>query len=184
MFDLNMSGYQIAAQIVGFLGTIIIVIGMQQKKYDRIVLCKTTNEFISAVHYLLLGGYTGMLINFASIFANGTYWYRIKKGKKTLPFQIVFAIAFVTLGALSWQGYISFFVIMAKLLSSVSLGIKNPFVIRIFNLMSNPCWLIYNTYMGSIPGMIGDSLVITSVIVAIIRLDILKKRKKDNSKPT
>ena len=31
MFDLNMSGYQIAAQIVGFLGTIIIVIGMQQK---------------------------------------------------------------------------------------------------------------------------------------------------------
>lgn len=184
MFDLNMSGYQIAAQIVGFLGTIIIVIGMQQKKYDRIVLCKITNEFISAVHYLLLGGYTGMLINFASIFANGTYWYRIKKGKTTLPFQIVFAIAFVTLGALSWQGYISLFVIMAKLLSSVSLGIKNLFVIRIFNLMSNPCWLIYNTYMGSIPGMIGDSLVITSVIVAITRLDILKKRKKDNSKPT
>lgn len=177
MFDGNMTGYQLAAQIIGFLGTITIVIGMQQKKYDRIVFCKITNEFIASVHYLLLGGYTGMVVNFASIFANGTYWYRIKKGKTTLPFQIIFAIVFVTIGALSWQGYISLFVIFAKLFSSVSLGIKNPFVIRILNLLSNPCWLTYNVYMQSLPGMIGDSLVITSVLVAVIRLDILKKKQ-------
>jgi hypothetical protein len=139
-------------------------------------MLKIGNEFFAAVHYLLLGGYTGMLINFASIFANGTYWYRIKKGKTTLPFQIIFAIVFVTIGALSWQGYISLFVIAAKLLSSVSLGIKNPRVIRILNLMSNPCWLTYNIYMQSLPGMIGDSLVIASVVIAIIRLDILKRK--------
>lgn len=177
MFDGDMSGYQLAAQIIGFFGTITIVIGMQQKKYDHIVFCKITNEFIASVHYFLLGGYTGMVVNFASIFANSTYWYRIKKGKTTLPFQIVFAAIFVTIGALSWQGYISLFVIMAKLLSSVSLGIKNPRVIRILNLISNPCWLTYNIYMMSIPGMIGDSMVIASVIIAVIRLDILKRGK-------
>jgi hypothetical protein len=30
--------------------------------------------------------------------------------------------------------------------------------------------------MQSLPGMIGDSLVIASVVIAIIRLDILKRK--------
>jgi hypothetical protein len=85
---------------------------------------------------------------------------------------------FVILGALSWHGPISIFVVAAKLISSVSLGINNPRIIRILNLISNPCWLIYNIYMGSIPGIISDILVIGSVVVAVVRLDILKKQNK------
>lgn len=166
---------KLLAQFIGSIGTVIIIIGMQQKKYDHIVFCKISNEFFAAIHYFLLGGYTGMLINFASCFTNGVYWYRNKKEKSTLIFQIIFGIMFVILGALSWHGPISIFVVIAKLFSSVSLGINNPRIIRILNLISNPCWLIYNIYMGSIPGMIGDSLVISSVIIAVVRLDILKK---------
>ena len=167
---------QLVAQILGFVGTVIVVIGMQQKKYKHIVICKIGNELFSAIHYLLLGGYTGMLANFASCLTNGCYYFRIKKGKTTLPFQIVFATMFVIIGALSWHGPISIFVVAAKLISSVSLGINNPRIIRILNLISNPCWLIYNIYMCSIPGIISDILVIGSVVVAVVRLDILRKQ--------
>jgi len=167
---------ELAAQIIGFLGTIIIVIGMQQKKYKNIVICKIGNEFFSAVHYLLLGGYTGMLANLASCLTNGCYYFRIKKGKSTLPFQIAFAAMFVAIGLLSWHGPISICVVLAKLISSVALGIKNPRTIRFLNLISNPCWLIYNIYMGSIAGILTDSLVITSVVIAVIRLDLLRKK--------
>lgn len=166
------------AQAIGFIGTIIIVIGMQQKKYGRIVLCKISNELISAIHYLLLGGYTGMIINFASCVTNGVYWYRNTKGKSTLVFQILFGAMFVVLGALSWHGPISILVVAAKLISSVSLGINNPRVIRILNLISNPCWLVYNIYMGSIAGIISDILVISSVVIAVVRLDILGRKEE------
>ena len=163
------------SQILGLIGTIIVVIGMQQKKYKHIVICKIGNEFFASLHYLLLRGYTGMLANLASCFTNSVYYFRIKKGKSTLPFQIIFATMFVVIGALSWHGFISIFVVTAKLISSVALGIKNPRTIRILNLISNPCWLIYNIYMGSVIGMISDSLVILSVVTAIIRLDILHR---------
>ena len=172
------------AQLLGFLGTIVIVIGMQQKKYKQIVMCKIGNEFLASIHYLLLGGYTGMLANFASCFTNGCYYFRIKKGKSTLPFQIVFATMFVMIGMLSWHGPISIFVVLAKLTSSVALGIKNPRAIRILNLISNPCWLIYNIYMGSIAGMITDSLVILSVLIAVFRLDIFPKKENSSTKET
>lgn len=175
----NAATLKIIAQIIGFCGTIIVVIGMQQKKYKHIVMCKIGNEFLSSVHYLLLGGYTGMLANLASCMTNGCYYFRIKKGKSTLPFQIVFAAMFVAIGALSWHGPISIFVVLAKLISSVALGIQNPRTIRILNLISNPCWLIYNIYMGSIAGILTDSLVITSVVIAVIRLDILHGHKEN-----
>ena len=84
---------------------------------------------------------------------------------------------FVIIGALSWHGPISIFVVLAKLISSVSLGTKNPRTIRILNLISNPCWLVYNIYVGSIVGMIADSLVTTSVLIAVIRLDIFAKKE-------
>ena len=172
---MDFTNIQIIAQAIGFLGTIIIIIGMQQKKYKNIVICKIGNEFLSSIHYLLLGGYTGMLANLASCLTNSCYYFRIKKGKSTLPFQIVFASMFVVIGALSWHGLISIFVVLAKLISSVALGIKNPRTIRILNLISNPCWLVYNIYMGSIAGIIADSLVTISVLIAVIRLDICKK---------
>lgn len=170
-----MTQTQIIAQLIGFIGTITIAIGMQQKKYKNIVICKITNEVASAVHYLLLGGYTGMILNLASCFTNGVYYFRIKNNKSTLVFQILFGGMFAALGLLSWHGWISVFAITAKLLSSVSLGINSPRAIRIINLISTPCWLLYNIFMFSIPGMISDSLVICSVLIAVIRLDILKR---------
>ena len=175
---------QLVAKILGFVGTVIVVIGMQQKKYKHIVICKIGNELFSAIHYLLLGGYTGMLANFASCLTNGCYYFRIKKGKTTLPFQIVFATMFVIIGALSWHGPISIFVVLAKLISSVALGIKNPRIIRMLNLISNPCWLIYNIYVGSIAGMGTDTLVTISVLIAVIRLDIFSKKESPSSHET
>ena len=166
------------AQIFGSVGAIIVVIGMQQKQYDRIVLCKMLNSFFGGIHYIFLGGYTGMVINLASIFTNGVYWYRNKRNKSNLPFQIIFGICFVALGLLSWHGPISLFVVAAKMFSSVALGIKNTRAIRVLNAISSPCWLVYNAYMGSIPGIFGETFITLSVLIAIIRYDILKKEEK------
>ena len=70
------------AQVLGFMGTVTIVIGMQQKKYKHIALCKIGNEFLSGIHYLLLGGYTGMVANLISCATNGVYYFRIKKSRQ------------------------------------------------------------------------------------------------------
>ena len=101
-----------------------------------------------------------------------------------MPFQIIFGCMFVAIGVLSWHGPISIFVVLAKLISSVALGIKNPKAIRILNLISNPCWLVYNIYVGSIAGMITDSLVTMSVLIAVIRLDIFSKKESPSSQET
>lgn len=165
------------AQILGFIGIAFITAGMQFNKYGKIVFCEIANSLLCAIHYLLLGGYTGMCICIASCFAYGVYWYRNKKGKSTFAFQIVFGIMFVLLALFSWHSPFSAFVMIAKLISSVSLGINNPRIIRGLKLISFPCWLVYDISVGSLSGIVGDVMSIASVVIGIVRLDILKKEK-------
>lgn len=166
------------AQILGFIGMAFIMVGMQQKKYGYIVICEIANNLLSATHYLLLGGYTGMCISIASSVTNVVYWYRNKKGKSNFVYQIVFGILFVLLALLSWHSIFSIFILIAKLISSVSLGINNPRIIRLLKLVSFPCWLIYDIYMGSLSGIVGDAMSIASVLIGIIRLDVLKQKEE------
>ena len=134
-------------------------------------------EFFAAMHYLLLGGYTGMVANLVSCLTNGCYYFRIKKGKSTWPFAIAFSVLFVVIGFLSWHGPISIFVILAKLFSSICLCVKEPKTVRLINLIYNPFWLIYDLYVGSLAGIITDILVISSTAIAIFRLDLFPKKK-------
>ena len=165
-------------QAFGFLGTAFVVIGMQSKIYGRVAFCKIANEFICAIHYLMLGRYDGMLVNLTSCVTNPIYWYRIKKGKTTRPFQIAFGALFVVIVFLQWKGWISILVLIAKVLSSIALGINNTKIIRFLNLIGTSCWLIFNIFAHSIPGIVTDILVLASIIAAIIRIDILNRNKE------
>lgn len=169
---------EIFAQGFGFLGTLLVALGFQSRSYNKVVATKITNDLISGLHYAMLAAYTGMIMNFASIATNFVYFLRIRKGKSTLPFQIIFGLMFVGLGIWQWTAWYCIFVILAKVISSVSLGIKKTMVIRIMNLISTPCWLCYDIIVGSIPGMCSDILVIVAVASALIRVDIIDRHKE------
>lgn len=70
---------------------------------------------------------------------------------------------------MSWHGPLSLLVIAAKILSTVANGNPNPKTIRIFNLIINPLWLIYDIFVFSLAGILSDSFTIISLIIAMIR---------------
>jgi len=40
------------------------------------------------------------------------------------------------------------------------------------------CWICYNWYIGSIAGVFSDTCNLVSVIIGIIRYDVLKKEEQ------
>ena len=98
--------------------------------------------------------------------------------KKVLPFQIGFGILFAIIVVLQWQDWTSVFVLCAKVLSTVSLGFKNTKTIRILNLISTPCWFAYNISIPNYTGMLSDLLMLTSLVSAMIRIDIIGARRE------
>lgn len=170
----------ILAQVLGYIGLACSVAAFQCKKHSRVMVLKTSNEIFFAMQYFLLGTYTGMAMNLVSSARNLTFAHLIKKGKSTLPFQILFCLFFIAAGIATWQNWISLMVILAKILTTVVYGVKNTKIIRFATIPTSIFWLVYNYSCHSSAGMLCEIFALISIFSAIIRIDIIGRKKVAN----
>lgn len=168
-------------QLIGGLGIIASIISFQCKKHNSILIFRTLNEGIFALQYFLLGAYTGMAMNLVGCIRNIIFTKQIMQNKKTTTTTIVFGILFLLFGIFTWQGIKSIIIIMAKMLSTIAYGNKNTTIVRAILFITCSSWLIYNYYVFSIAGMLCESFTLISLIIGVIRLDVIPLFKKTNS---
>ncbi len=166
---------QVLIRIFGIIGLILCIIPFQFKKHKHIVLCKMASELTFAVQYLLLGAYTGALVDLVSGLRNFLYHKFVDNGKSTLPLIIGFAVLVIAIALGSWAGPISLLPMAAKVITTVSYGMKSEKLLRYITLPSCICWIAYNVVIGAWEGMIADSLAFISILIAIYKFDIRKK---------
>ena len=169
--------FDILIQAIGFIGIALNIIAVQFNKHWQILLFKTFGSAMFVVQYILLKAYTGAAMDGIGILRNIIFIFTVKKGKPTLIWILLFAALTVALGALTFEGYISLLAITAKLLSCVSYGINNARAIRMINLPSSGCWLVYNGLHFSLAGILNEIFVLTSIMIAEIRLHYKNKEK-------
>jgi len=155
----------------------IIVASYQQKSHKNILTFQMISGLMFTVHYLLLGAYTGAVMNLLGAFRSLVYSNRDKKWSSSIAWPIVFSIAFLISGIMTWDNVFSVFPLIAMLMSSVVLWIEQPKINRMLSLPTSGCWLIYNIKTLSYPGIITEIFVLSSIVIGIIRLDIKKKNK-------
>lgn len=172
--------YEIIVQLIGVIGIIAGLSAFQCNKHSHALALKMTEEGAFGLQYLLLGGYTGAVLNLVGIFRNLIFTHLGKKDKQNaLTYaRVILGILFAVLGFLSWEGYISILIIFAKVLSTFAYGTTNMTKMRLMISISCICWICYNFHINSIAGMVSDSCNFASVIIGIIRYDVLKKSKK------
>lgn len=176
---MELNWYEIFVQLIGVIGIIAGLSALQCNKHSSALMLKMTEEASFGVQYVLLGGYTGAVLNMVGIFRNLIFTYYGKKdNQKALKYaRIILAILFAALGLLSWEGAISILIIFAKVLSTCAYGTTNMKKMRIMLSVTSICWICYNAYIGSIAGVLSDSLNLGSCFIGMIRYDILKKEE-------
>lgn len=168
----------ILVQGIGFLGIACSVLAFQCKEYRPLIWLRGANELFFAIQYLLLGAYSGAAVDFLGCFRNWVFLDCDKKGKSLRPWRIFFSCVFVGVSLLTWAGPKSLLSAVAKVASTIAYGSSNPRLIRFITLCSSSCWLIYNTLVFSIAGVLGEVLTLTSVLIGIVRFDILNKAER------
>lgn len=163
-------------QVIGFIAMAIIVVSYQQKTHKNILIFQMASGLLFTVHYILLGAYTGAIMNLLGAFRSLVYANRSKKWASSVIWPILFSIAFLISGILTWDNVFSIFPLIAMLMSSVVLWIEQPKINRMLSLPTSTCWLIYNIKTVSIAGIVTEIFVLTSIIIGIFRLDIKKKK--------
>ena len=168
------------AQIVGFLGTALLFISFQQKKRQGILFFQICSGAVFILHYILLGALTGAALNFIGFSRSIVFYNSDKKWAKSPWWLVFFIIISGIASAATWAKWYSILPAIAMMLTTVSYWLKNETKIRLVTFPSSPCWLVYNALAGSVAGVITECIVMSSLVIAIIRFDILKKGKKVN----
>jgi len=106
------------------------------------------------------------------VFAN-----KDKKWGKSNWWIVFFSIVSVAAVAFTWTGMLDILPMLGMILTSIAWGIEKAWLVRLISLPSSPLWIIYNLSKGSMAGAFTEVFVMISIISAMIRLDLPKKKK-------
>lgn len=166
--------WTVLIQGIGFLGMACTVLAFQYKQYRKLVGLRGATELLFGIQYLLLGAYSGAAADFVGCLRNGIFLVCDKKKKSLRPWRWVFCFVFAGMSLLTWAGPKSLLSAVAKVASTIGYGSSSARTIRLITLCSS-CWLIYNTLVFSLAGILCEVVTLTSVVIGIVRFDILKR---------
>ena len=193
--------FDVFVQAIGFIAMGACIMSVQFNTHFKIMALKAVSSFLFAVQYVLLGSFTAVVMELIGVVRNFVFAYNVKNKKSNALWIVFFSIITVVSGVitlyLSWDRTLSelskytnnattlnifafafsSIAIIAKLISTIGYGFKNPHLIRMLNLPSYTLWIIHDAVFLSIASIINNALAIGSIIIAEIRF---KKPKTEN----
>lgn len=167
------SVFEIIAQSIGVLALIVDVISYQMKSRNTIVTLQIFSCLLFSVHFFMLKAFTGAVFNVIACFRAFVFANKDKKwgqNKLWVPFFCVVCIAAV---GFTWTGFICLLPMIGMIFTTFSTSVSSAKKVRFLAFPSSPLWIVYNFINRSYAGIVTETIVMISIISAIIRLDIL-----------
>jgi len=164
------------AQAIGLISLILVVISFQQNNKKKLLNCQIFSCFFFAIHYLLLNATTGFFMNLINIIRNIMF---VKCGKKIPAKYISIIIVFIiTMSIVFYDGFLSLIPGIAGIIYTLGASQKKLTITRISGVIAGCLFFVYNLKVFAIMALISTIIEILSIVLAIYRFDIKKKRKK------
>lgn len=163
-------------QSIGFVAFVLSLSIFQVNKRSSMLRIQLSACFLYAIHFFMLGAFTGAAVNVAGV-ARNFLFEKFRSAKHSWVLPIFFISIFFAVAILTWQGPRSLLPAIASIGGTLAVWQKNPRMIRLLSLLSPPLWLIYNVLSGSYPGILSEIFLLTSTLIGIYRFDIRKKKR-------
>ena len=162
--------YDVAAQLVGFCGTGMFLVSFQCKATGKLIFFQLLGYTLFAVHYFMMGAYTGCISQALSIFSNVLLCCQKKKWARLQGWRWLFSGLFILAMVFTWQGAVSLLPCAAAVTTTLVSWTRNGKVIRLGRLfVVGPSWLIYNVFNRSYSGILCELLGIGSILISLCR---------------
>lgn len=166
----------IISQLCGFAVSVAAILSMQLKNIKHILICQLVCNFLGAISYIMLGGFSGCGIYIAACVQTVLYYvFNLKNIKPHALFTVFFMAVFLMCSIATYQGFEDVISAVAALTCAMALSRTKPSGYRFFMLLNGLLWLIYDLCMGAYGMMFSHIVTMCSAAVGIIRLD-LKRR--------
>ena len=177
-----MDWFDILTEGIGVVALILCLLCFQMKNRSVIMIMQMTASLLFSVQLFMVGAITGAILDVISFVRTLIFSRRESSKWAQSPLWLYsFLIVMIFTGILTWDNIFSLFAILGTLLSTFALWMKNPKYIRLISLLVGPCWITYHIFVGTYTGIINEVLALTSIIIGLIRNDIIKKPQNKES---
>ncbi len=172
----------IIIQAIGFVGLMFVVASFQKDRRSFTLILQLLAALAFTVHFSLLGAWTGAAMNGLS--AATAYVFYLRDSRRWLNnkgVMYLFIIFFWVAGLLTWEGYISLLPVISMTLECFALWSSRTRHIRWLFLSARPAWIAYDLIVSSYAGLATEAFIVSSLFIAIIRFDILKRENSETT---
>lgn len=168
-----------AALIVGLAAVFAYLLSFQFPKRKAIIACNVVSRILYVLQYLLLFAFEGAAMDISaipsSVFAARKHMPFVRKHR--IEIIIGMNVLQILIGLLVWQDGLSWVPVVGVMLETNAMWFTEEKHIRGLSLTSLPFWLFYNLRCGAYGSALGNILAMGSIIMAILRYDLLVKHK-------
>ena len=173
---------QIAAQIVGYIAVAENLLIYISNRRDRILLFKFISDALWLINYLLIGGFTGAVLNVVAMTREAVFSVRDRyqwAGSKWIPVLFLAltwispVMEWITARQFSWLPLLPAFGSMILLLG---LYIRSTMLCKVSSLLGNGLWLTYAALLANWAGVVGNILLLISAVIGILH----EKKPEEN----
>lgn len=159
----------IIAQLIGLVPLALSIFIFAQKSRKRIIFLKGCSDFLWAVHFFILGEFSGGAINAVNTVRSIVFAQREKKWAQHILIPVAFCIFTVLCAVPGFQGFYSLLPITGSVLAIIGFWQNNVKLLRIFNLFGVTLWLIYGLWIVSVPTIASNIFSICSILTGLFR---------------
>ncbi len=157
-------------QAVGVLTTVIAIITAQLKKIVPVMIGEVLQNGLTALCYILLGGFSGSYICIIAIFQTVVSALYARK-EQAVPKQITlgFLVLYIAASVYTYASPIDIIPGACAVLFAIAIAQKKLFGYRVFKATNSFLWVVYDLSVGAYTTMFNHMLLLISLIVAMIR---------------
>ncbi|MBE7044263.1 MAG: YgjV family protein [Ruminococcaceae bacterium] len=165
------------AFLLGILAVITFLLSFQLKSRRNILIVNLTSRFLYILQYLVLGAFEGAVLDFMGFLSSFVARYKEKPffARHFIWIIGIINLCLVAVGLVLYENIFSLFAIFGIVFEVTALWLTREKNIRILSLVAAPFWLVYNFVNGAYGSVIGNVLVIVSILIAMFRLDFKKR---------
>ena len=163
----------IIAQIIGGIALIVLIVSFQKSEKKKLLKYQMFSSLLYAIQYVLLGAYTGSLMNLICMVRNFIF-NKYENKRPPLYLLIIIITLMVGFSTISYEGLISLLPMIAVVLYSIAIWDGNLKKVRIVEIISCLLYIIYNIKVQAYTGLIATVIEMLGAMVAIYRFNIKK----------
>ncbi len=155
-------------QIVGIAAILVSSLIYLQPKRKLVILCKLITDFLWIAPPFLIFSYTAAATTSAAVFRELIFMQN-KKWARSKIWLYIFSAVFILSSVLTWKNIYSIFPAVSSIFATIAFYSTDMKKIRIFGFISSVGMLAYGIHYFSVPTIINEIIVETSIVIMLIK---------------